>query len=237
MLSQDALTEAARHARRAAGLAAAQRSRSHGAAHLERHWLPEARCHLMVTHQRLGASLEQARALSAIFFAAARLPSQPWYAQFRAGRAAPLEAARPDGVLRACRATSTFDVGLGRPRAYRVLCAEVEVDPATRVVGLRSVDDGPELPEPAVPALLEPPSADVFHHDGAALHWHHVVVTPGVGLGPDWFDRGLLRILRSLGLDAQERATYRAEAEGLVAFVAETDLAAFCAAHDVAIVS
>ena len=183
----------------------------------------------MITHQRLEATLDDAHHLAAIFFGAAGLATQPWYAQFRRGSVAPIPS--NDGVVRAARSVSTFDVGLGAPRAYAVLCAEVAVDPSTRVVTLRSIPDGLPPPEPAVVAELRPPSGDVFFHDGTALHWHHVVVTPGVGLGPSWFDRGLLRLLRGLGLDGPERRTYRDEAEGLVRFVGTTDLGAFCAEH------
>ncbi|MEM6925345.1 MAG: hypothetical protein AAF602_00335 [Myxococcota bacterium] len=218
----------------AARLATAQRSDSDGQARVTRRWWPEAGCHLMMMHQRLDATLDDLRALSAIFYGAAQLRSQPWYAQFRMGASAPVDAVH-DGLLRVCRAVSTVDLGFGTPRAYPVLCAEVALDPSTRVVALNAIHDPPRCPERAVPVVLAPPSGDVFHHDGGALHWHHVIVTPGIGLGPRWFDHGLLRMLRAFGLDHAEQAVMRAEGEGLARFAAETNLTAWCEAQGLAI--
>lgn len=215
-------------------LAATQRVRSDGDATVDTQWWPEARCHLTLTHQRLSVSRADANRLAAIFYAAARLPFQPWYAQFRGGvMGADYPGPLPEGVRRACLATSVFDVSLPTPRAYVVACTNVEVDAQTRVIGVRSVVDGLTAPEPAVVAMLGAPSGDVFHHDGNVLHWHHILLAPGVGLGPDWFDRGLLRMLRTFGWDGAERATLRGEAEGLVRFVREHDLDAYCRAHDI----
>lgn len=234
MNADHAAVEAPDHAAVAVRVAAEQRATSDGDAHVELRWWPEAGCHLTMMHQRIEGTLADLRALSAIFYAAATLPRQPWYEQFRGGLAEPLDIEVP-GVLRACRSISTFDLGLPTPRAYPTSCVEVAIDDATRVVALNEIDDAPAPPEPAVPVVLRPPSGDVFHHDGTMLHWHHLIATPGVGLGPRWFDHGLLRTLRTLGLVGAERQVMKSEGEGLRRFVRDTDLATFCAEHAITI--
>ena len=213
--------------------AAEQRTRSDGDAHVEAHWHRAVGCHLMITHQRMVAPQSALAPLAAVLYSAARLPEQPWYAQFRGGVVVPWEGELAAGVARACFATSSVDVGLPALRAYRVLCTESVVDEQTRVVALQSVDEGPPQPKGTVLAELWPPSGDVVVHDGTWLHWHHVMVTPGIGLGPRWLDHNLLATLRNWGWDAQERATYVQEAQAMAKFVSEHDLAAFCVAHQI----
>ncbi len=223
-LALDAARDAERHA-------ASQRAQSHPAIHIDTRWLPEVGCHLQVLHARLQAPRGHVALLAALFYAAPRLASQPWYPGFLSGTSQPLEVALPPDMLRAAHVVSLVNVGLKAPRAYRSLCTEVSLGPDTRVVTLASADAGPPIPAGAVLAHLLPPSGDVFHHDGTHLHWHHLMVSPGVGLSPAWADRWLLRVLRGTGLDTSERATYRSEAEDLTNLL--PDLPAFCAAHGV----
>lgn len=175
------------------------------------------------------APAEAVPALAALLYGAAALPSQPWYASFLRGRVRPCPAPPAPGTRRHQLASATFDLGLGQPRTWHTLVSEVHLDAATRAVGLVSVPAEPE-PDDGVVAPLLAPSGDVLHHDGDALHWHHVVVTPGVGLLPGAPDRWLLAALRGLGLDGQERATYRAEALGLVPFARDPEAACALAA-------
>lgn len=228
-----ALNEAVSIAAHAMRRGAAQRSRSDGLARIERVWLADVGCHLIVTHQRIEGEPRLVDTLARVFFAAGRLPAQPWYDGFRSGEVEAWAGALPDGVERAALATSVVDVGLRALRAYRVLCTDVPVSETARFIGLQSIEAGPRVPDGVVEALLWPPSGDLFVYEGGALHWHHLLVAPGIGLGPRWFDRRLFALLRTLGITGQEYATYRGEAEGLARFVAETDLDAWCATHDV----
>lgn len=227
------LADVPRAAQEAVELAARQRARARPEPGTDTVWLPHASCHLQLTHVPLLAPAEAVPALAGLFFSASRLPAQPWYEGFRGGALEPLGVATVAPVLRAALALSVVEVGLPAPRAYRSLVAEVAWDGRTRVTTLGAIDEGPSLPEGAVLAQLLPPSGDVFHHDGQLLHWHHLMVTPGVGLWPDWVDHALLRTLRSLKLDGAERASYRREAEALTRFLPE--LERFTRAHGVTV--
>ena len=178
-------------------------------------WCEPARTFTYHTHVAvLGAPQASLARVADLFFRAADLEVQPWYAQFRGGESRPLSEAPPAGIERHQLAVSSFDVNLKHPRCYRQLVCEAAPRPSLRVVSLRSVDVDWELPPGTVLARTLEPTGDVFEWQDGALHWHHICTTPGVGLLPGRLDRAFLNLLRRLGLDSAERATYRQEAVG-----------------------
>ncbi len=177
-------------------------------------WSDEARTFTYHTHTALaGVPREALAEVADAFYGAADLETQPWYAQFRAGQSCPVAEPAEPGVARQQWSLSAFDVGLRKLRCYRQLVTDGAPRPDMRVVALRSVDAPLTPPADAVLALTLAPTGDVFEWRDERLHWHHICTTPGVGLLPGSLDRSFLNTLRRLGLDAQERRTYREEAE------------------------
>lgn len=216
----EALAAAVPSALVAAGLARAQRDAPPSEPRVDRTWDREARCHRMLTHVAIpGAAVDLLPELAALLFGAAALDAQPWHPQHRGGATRPLVHPAQAPALRHALALSRVTVGLALDRVYRTLTSEVAPDPSSRVIVHRSVDEGPALPDSTVLGHLLGPTADVLHHDGASLHWHHLVVTPGVGLLPWPLDGALLAVARGLGLGQRELAVYRGEARGVAALV------------------
>ena len=183
-------------------------------------WCAPARTFTYQTHVAADATREALDRVADVFFGAADLPAQPWYEQFRGGASRPTGEPAPEGIDREQLCLSSFDVGLGRPRCYRVLVSLASPAPEVRVVALRSVDVDWSVPEGSVLAETLEPSGDVFTWEAGRLHWHHICTTPGVGLLPGALDRWLLNALRRFGLDGAERRTYRDEALGWCDWVA-----------------
>lgn len=153
-----------------------------------------------------------AQAMAGIFYRAATLPRQPWYAQFRGGAALPMPQPLPDGVAGRQLCWSRFDLGLRRCRAYRQQVTWLAVDETTAAVVLRSVASDWRADTDSVLAYTLAPTGDVFRQQDGCLQWHHVCTTDGVGLLPMPLDRWLINALRAVGLDGAERHTYRDEA-------------------------
>lgn len=220
---QEAAARAVASAGRSARLAQAQREAvgpRGPSLRVARHWVRDAGCHAYLSHAVVrDASVELVGELAALALGAAVLDAQPWDPGHRGGRLLPWpdEVAAP--VLRHVRTVTRRSAGLPLHRAHRLLCSEVALEAHTRVVVQRSVTGGPALPDDAIPLHLLAPSAVVVHHDGAHLHWHHLVVSPRVGLLPWPLDPALPAALRALGLDATERAGWRGEAAGIRALV------------------
>ena len=179
-----------------------------GAPCIHRNWVPSAGtwCYHTVISAAIGPdSLSTA---ADIFFQAASRVSQPWYPQFLGGQV------MPSGNDPNCAVTlARFDVGLGKPRAYRQLVSRHANEAATmRAIVLRSVEAAMPWPDGAVPAFALSPSGDVLEYRAGRLLWHHICTTPGAALLPMPWDRWFINALRGLRLDQAERNTYRQEA-------------------------
>jgi len=178
---------------------------------IRRWWIPSAATWCYHTAIAVPAAPESLRIATGVFVDAARLPSQPWYPQFRYGLTAPL----PDDVDPSgshSLSIGVFDVGLPKPRAYRQWVSH-QVLPANRqAIVMRSVAS-PALawPSGVVPAYALSPSGDVLEYVDGRLVWHHICTTPGASVLPMPMDRWLINALRLLRLDGAERNTYRQE--------------------------
>ncbi len=177
---------------------------------IQRNWVPAAGTWCYHTVIAVPAAADALNQVAAIFYRAAEMNAQPWYAGFVHGQVRPL----PESMAAfSCQlAVAEFDVGLKHLRAYRQLVSSHAAD-AMQAIVLRSVDT-PDLPFPehAVPAFTLQPSGDVFEYRDGQLLWHHICTTPGAGLLPMPWDRCLINALRGLRLDQAERKTYQEEA-------------------------
>jgi hypothetical protein len=151
---------------------------------------------------------------AAVFAGANRLASQPWYPAFMEGDAVALELDFAAPFTAVASGHARFDFGLGKPRVYQQLIASLAPDANTRVVALRSIA-GAQAPAGTIKAYTLGPTMDVFQLEGERLYWHHIVTAGGAGLLPPGPDKWLMNTLRVLGLDRQERQTYRDEAVGI----------------------
>lgn len=164
---------------------------------------------------------DAARLMAGVFYRAATLARQPWYAQFQGGAARPWPRPLPDGVAERQLCWSRFDLGLRRCRAYRQQVAWLAVDETTAAVVLRSVASEWRADTDSVLAYTLAPTGDVFRQQEGCLQWHHLCTTDGVGMLPMPMDRWLINALRAVGLDGVERRTYREEALAWAAWVGD----------------
>lgn len=182
--------------------------------HISRTWVPSAGTFCYQTHIAISAqSRERFEWAADLFFNAAKLDSQPWYGQFLGGDVEACELSPAGGMAAHQLCIGAFDLGVGKPRAYRQLVSLQSPEPDTAVIVARSINQGPSLEGNPKLAYTLDPNGEVLHWDGQHLHWHHICCTPGAAILPQPFDRYLINGLRRLGLDSAERKTYRTEAE------------------------
>jgi hypothetical protein len=134
-----------------------------------------------------------------------------------------------------------FDLGIGSLRAYHTLFTRLQLSDTSLAVVLRTVTPLTPLPPPPlapsssstatagaaaaaaaagiVQVFLLPPTGDYFSLGDGGLHWHHICTVRGVRLLPGVCDSWLMNVLRSTGLDVEERATYAREGASFVRFI------------------
>lgn len=201
-------------------LAMAQRQRlehlSPDECETRRTWIEDAGTYCYQTHIAItGQPRERLAWLADVFYRAASLAAQPWYAQFLGGASKALTAEVAQDVARHQLCLGQFDLGVGAPRYYRQLVSLAEPAENTRVIVARSVPDGPPVPGKGKLAYTLNPNGEVFYWEAGCLHWHHICCTPGAAVLPPRLDRLLINTLRRLRLDSAECKTYRAEANEL----------------------
>lgn len=189
---------------------------------ISRYWNAAVGTYTYHTHaQALNVDKGTFQKIVDCFFHAASLPYQPWYAQFLTGTSAATTAV--DGANRAAVVRPVFDFGLGKKHGYCQLLTEFSFSESEFALVLRSVKDAVGFPAGTTPAFTLSPTGDVFRWHGNTLHWHHICTVAGVGLLPPTPERYLMNSLRWLGLDQQERKTYREEAELFISWAQNAD--------------
>ena len=187
------------------------------------HWNPDYTTFTYHTHAvARNFKADSLEHLAKLFFNAYSLGKQEWYSQFVCGENHPL----PKNIKHTIDSTDRhyqigqgyFDFGVPSLRHYHTLFSLKQFDEASAVLVLRSIDHPFQALRKSKKVYLLPPTGDYFSLKQGDLHWHHICTVTGIGLLPGTMDRFLMNTLRHLGLDKQERKTYREEARCFVEF-------------------